>query len=60
MSSDLRKRVRKAYAAPDADQSAAATVGLQIVQDSGIMTERFLQKVESREAEIRAELSRKP
>lgn len=60
MSSDLRKRVRKAYTAPDANQSEAEAIGLQVVQDSEVMTERFLRKVEAREAGIRAELSRKP
>jgi hypothetical protein len=39
MSSDLRKRVRKAYAAPDADQSAAANSAGQRHNDREISSE---------------------
>jgi len=58
MSSDIRSRMKRAYSAHDADQSSAETSGLQIMQDADVLADRFLQKVEKREAEIREELSR--
>lgn len=60
MTADLRKRSRSAYSAPDADQPSADNYGLQIMKDSEVMTGRFLQKVEKREAEIRARLAQDP
>jgi hypothetical protein len=60
LSADLRRRMRTAYAAPDADQSTAETQGLQIMQDAEVLADRLLQKIETREAAIREELSRRP
>lgn len=54
LSRDLRNRMRNAYVASDADQAAAEDVGLQIMRDAEVLADRFLQKVERREAEIRA------
>ncbi len=54
----LNQRMRSAYVADDAKQSAAETSGLQIASDAAEMAQRFLTKVESRASEIRAKAPR--
>lgn len=57
ISSDLRSRVWKGYISPDAQQKKVEASGLSMMMDVEVMTDRFLKKVESREAEIRVKLA---
>lgn len=55
---DFRRVSRSFYAAADVQQEAAAQNGMTVIRDASAMMERFWGKVRSREAEIRAALSR--
>ena len=56
LAADLRRGMRSGYVAADAEPTAAERQGLQVASDAADLADRFLKKVEARQALIRAEL----